>query len=276
MGAWFGGSAIAGVLGGVAGGAAFGALYALLVVTLARRSDRLRRRAQPARRRAHALPLEGDLRLVVELAAHRRLGRGRHAPHRAHRRRSSRSGARRRLPDAVRPAAARGRRASRSGGVARRASRRAFAGSRSCSPARSPGSAAPGSPPTSAQFVAGMSNGRGYIALAAMIFGGWRPVRAGAGVPALRRRRGAADRAAGRRRRRARLGGADAPVRADDGDAGRLHRPLAGAARPRTRDEGRRVATDCLICQARDIKKIRCPSRSCWSTTASPFSAWSS
>ena len=34
MGAWFGHGAVAGVLGGVAGGAAFGALYALLVVTL--------------------------------------------------------------------------------------------------------------------------------------------------------------------------------------------------------------------------------------------------
>ena len=179
MGAWFGHGAVAGVLGGVAGGAAFGALYALLVVTLARRSDRLRRRAQPARRRADALSPQGHLRLVVELAAHRRLGRRRHAPHRAHRR-ARRALARRRLQDAVRacacaPSASIRRRRPRSA-----CDRRASAGSALVLAGALAGLGGAWLAADQRQFVAGMSNGRGYIALAAMIFGGWRPVRAAA------------------------------------------------------------------------------------------------
>jgi simple sugar transport system permease protein len=176
MGAWFGHGAITGVIGGVAGGAAFGALYALMVVTLRGDqivcgvaldllADGLTRFALKATfdssSNSPRVDAWGDVgtRLIVLTVAlvalfHvvvyktpfglRLRAVGEH-------------------PEAaaslgVKPARIRFAALILAGALA------GLGGAWLAADQR--------------QFVAGMSNGRGYIALAAMIFGGWRPVRA--------------------------------------------------------------------------------------------------
>jgi simple sugar transport system permease protein len=178
MGAYFGHGAIAGVLGGVIGGAAFGALYALLVVTL--RGDQivcgvalnlfadgitrfLLKATFDSSSNSPRIDAWGDvgtrlIALTVVLVAlfHvvvyftpfglRLRAVGEH-------------------PEAaaslgVRPARIRWVALLLAGALA------GLGGAWLAADQR--------------QFVAGMSNGRGYIALAAMIFGGWRPARAAA------------------------------------------------------------------------------------------------
>ncbi len=178
MGAWFGHGAVAGVLGGVAGGAAFGALYALLVVTL--RGDQivcgvalnlladgltrfLLKATFDSSSNSPRIDAWGDvgtrlIALTVGLVAlfHvvvywtpfglRLRAVGEH-------------------PEAaaslgVKPARIRWVALILAGALA------GLGGAWLAADQR--------------QFVAGMANGRGYIAIAAMIFGGWRPVRAAA------------------------------------------------------------------------------------------------
>jgi ABC-type uncharacterized transport system permease subunit len=178
LGAWVGHGAVAGVLGGVAAGAAFGALYALFVVTL--RGDQivcgvalnlladgltrfLLKATFDSSSNSPRIDAWGDvgtrlIALTVALVAlcHvvvaktpfglRLRAVGEH-------------------PEAaaslgIRPARIRWAALVLAGALA------GLGGAWLASDQR--------------QFVAGMSNGRGYIALAAMIFGAWRPIRAAA------------------------------------------------------------------------------------------------
>ena len=90
----------------------------------------------------------------------------------------------------------------------------------------------------SSLFTRNMTSGRGFIALAALIFGKWRPVQTllaclffGFTEAMTIQMQGVVKLPSGRRHSGAVH--SDGAVRADDGRAGRLHRPLAAAARAR-------------------------------------------
>jgi hypothetical protein len=122
--------------------------------------------------------------------------------------------------------------------VARRAGGARARGSRCSARARSPASGGAYLALDQHQFTDGMTSGRGFIALAAVIFGRWDPVRVALACLLLRRRRDAADPAAGLAQRAVAVR-RDDPVRAHHRRAGRRGgaRDAAGGARP-----GRRVS----------------------------------